>query len=252
MNNLTEFDLQGHISEFSFTLTSENQHPNTKKENFIEMEKLVFTFTSEADSAAWYDAFQMKIKDIISISHLQFSPHTLFQIYAMLSINHGISQIEKELLAYQPPVPPLPPSPKHYTIPSDITPFTPRDRKPTIRARRNTSWIDEFTHVDHFTMDTEEDDEIDLDKIVDAKLSELAIDTNNLKMNENMEKLDSIRSPRSNVITRSGSPRSMTMVSPRTETSAWVRQGAKGTRKSILLRRSSKNLDAPLKRTQQL
>lgn len=253
INNLTEFDLQGHVSEFSFTLTPENQHANTKKENFSEIEKLVLTFTNEADFAAWYDAFQMKLKDIISISHLKFSPHSLFQIYAVLSINHGISKIERELLSYQPSVPPLPPSPKHYQV-SDVKPCTPRERKTTIRARRNTSWIDELIAIDNFKVghDNDDDDDIDLDKIVDAKLCELTIDSNKLMLQDKKDgEVQDIISPRSSdLVTRTNSPRSKTMVSPRTENPVWVRQGAKGTRKSILLRRTSKNLDAPLRKTQ--
>ena len=261
--------MEGHVADFSFTMSSEIlplSPTNTKKENLsADSEKLVFTFTNENDFSAWFDALQIVVKDIISISTLNFTPHSLFQIYAILTINHGITQIEKELLGYQPPIPPLPS--KSYKV-SDIKPNTPRERKQTIRVRRNTSWIDEFKEVNHFTIsndnnnnnnnnnsdeDEEEDDDLDLDKIVDAKLSELALEPIKTSV-EFSNEIISPRSPRTNTIsaesprTRTASPRSMTVTSPRqNDKLSWIRPEGKGSRKSMLLRKPSKSLDAPKK-----
>jgi len=197
--------------EFSLTLCSAKS-----------TDKLVFSFSSEEDFSAWYDALQMKVNDVISISSIDFSPHTLFQIFAILAINHGISVIERDLISFQPPIPPLPTS-SSYSVQDTskiiTNPIQHKQRKGTtrMRVRRNTTWIE-----DREITQEKDSDSFDIDKMVDAKLSQLTSQTN-------IERSHSIEneSPRGNPTSPRQFRRSITNpvpISPRgTGSGGWIR-----------------------------
>lgn len=153
---MLQFGDQTAIEELSFTLYAEKP----KKDDYNTVEKLVLSFSNESDFSAWFDAMKMKMNDILSFASLDYTPNTLFQILSILTINHGISSIEKHLQVFQPPVPPLPSDFNHVTNlsneNSNNNSFTPR------RSRKNTTWIDDF-NLDE-----------DIDKMVDEKLSQLS------------------------------------------------------------------------------
>jgi len=163
-NNIVENMISIHkdiVEDYSFTLqrnTSFRPEPGTAP---IQFDKLVISFSKESDYAFWYDCLQIRIKSIISLSSIDLSAYSRFQIYAILAINNGMSKIEKTLMGFQPPIPPLPPGPEHYKI-EDKTKY--KLKRASIQRRMST-WIEDIDDGDDF--------DLDIDSIVDAKLIEL-------------------------------------------------------------------------------
>uniref|UniRef100_A0A7S4I2J8 Uncharacterized protein n=1 Tax=Vannella robusta TaxID=1487602 RepID=A0A7S4I2J8_9EUKA len=194
----------------------------------------------------------MKISDTLSLSAFQFSSYSLYQIFALLTINHGISLIERELITFQPPVPPLPPGPESYKV-TDTSKcnFAIAARKPTVRARRNTTWIEEMEISSPETTTEETDDsdfDFDLDKIVDAKLSQLSENQEQTEANNSRERITFSEKGSSPV---SSPRRTMTLPnSSNSSNSSWKRPSetpkSRGVRKANMLQRKpSKQLDSP-------
>src|SRR3990167_3003440 len=76
-----------------------------------------------------------------------------------MAINHGVSLIEKELVQFQPPVPPPPPvGEEHFVIKE--TPSIDHVRRATLAQRRNTIQVN----------DDDDDEDADIDSLVDLKL----------------------------------------------------------------------------------
>jgi len=143
---------------FSFTLHAKT---GTKREGELAADQLIFNFAQEEQYSAWFDYLQNRMESSVSMSQVQLSSHSLFQVYSLLAINHGISSIEREMSSYQPPLPPLP---SHNYC--DSEPNVPARSVRQFISRRPT-WIE--------CMDSPADDmmsDIDLDRIVDDKLKQ--------------------------------------------------------------------------------
>jgi len=121
--------------------------PKKEKEDSIAnpIDKIVIFFSSVPDYSIWFDGLRIKLAECLSLMSINPSPYSLKMIYTLLAVDQGVSSIEKELIEFQPPVPPMPPVGEgHFKVTND---------------------------------DSEEDEETDseenVDLMVDMKLSQL-------------------------------------------------------------------------------
>jgi hypothetical protein len=78
----------------------------------------------------------------------------------MLAVNQGLTEIERDLINFQPPLPPLPPvGDEHFQFKGNIV-------KP--------NWVPLPEDVEEGESEDEGEDDFDIDNIVDKKLSELS------------------------------------------------------------------------------
>jgi len=205
---------------FSFTLTASRS--SGKREGDLAVDQLVFSFTKEEEYSAWFDYLQNRMESSVSMSQVQLSCHSLFQVYALLAINHGISCIEREMSNYQPPLPPLPS--QDYC---DSEPMAPASSIRQFIQRRPT-WIE--------CMDSpvvEDMTDLDLDRIVDDKL----------KQSQRTYSSEEESPPRPEEVLQEEQPPPTPEKSPRREegVGGWIRANSARTRRTFLSPRKGNN-----------